>query len=358
VHRCRGRRSLSDARGWIAALAAVAWLGLGCAPSAEPAKPAASSEAAAASTALPLQTVRVAYSSLWGANAVPWTAYEAGIFARHGLDAQLSYISSAQTVLAALSGEVDVSLGGGYAAMASRLGGSDLSIFFNLTNWSPYELMVTPDISSAADLQGKRLGVSRLGSASDVATRTALQKLNLVPERDVIILQTGGLTERIAAMRAGALAGGVAVPPDNLILRREGFTTLLDLGASGDPELTNTAFATARWLEANPGTAQGFTDALIEGIQFAKANRAFTERVLAKYLELDDAEAVAECYDHFVAQHLTRLPDLAEEAGRNYLASLAATDERATGARAADFFDGRFVERAQATGLVDRLYPR
>ena len=60
------------------------------ASSAEPARPAASSEAAAASPAAPLQTVRVAYSSLWGANAVPWTAYEAGIFARHGLDAQLS----------------------------------------------------------------------------------------------------------------------------------------------------------------------------------------------------------------------------------------------------------------------------
>ena len=68
----------------------------------------------------------------------------------------MSYIASAQTVPAALSGEVDVSLGGGYAAMVSRLGGSDLSIFFNVTNWSPYELMVTPDITSGADLQGGR----------------------------------------------------------------------------------------------------------------------------------------------------------------------------------------------------------
>jgi NitT/TauT family transport system substrate-binding protein len=349
-----GRLSRADPLAWVALVVGVAWLALGCTASPAPTQPAASGGSAAASTPVPLQTVRVAYSSLWGANAVPWTAYEAGIFAKHGLNAELSYISSAQTVPAALSGEVDVSLGGGYAAIASRLGGSDLAIFFNLTNWSPYELMVTSDVTSAADLRDKRLGVSRLGSASDVATRTALQKLGLVPERDVTILQTGGLTERIAAMRAGALAGGVAVPPDNLILRREGFKTLLDLGASGDPELTNTAFATTRWLEANPDAAQSFTDALIEGIQFARANRAFTERVLAKYLELDDAEAVAECYEHFVVQHLTPLPDLGEEAAQNYLASLVATDERAARARAADFFDGRFVERARASGAASR----
>ena len=297
--------------------------------------PGNASDASARTAAAPAQPtrLRVAYSSLWGANAVPWTAYEAGIFAQHGLDVELTFISSAQTVAAAIANEVAVSFGGGYAAIASRLGGSDLLIFFNVTNWSPYELMVTPDINSGADLRGKTLGVSRFGSASDTATRVALRKLGLVPERDVILIQTSGLTERIAAMRAGALAGGVAVPPDNLVLRREGFKTLLDLGASGEPELTNTAFATA-----------------------AKTHREPTERALAKYLELDDPEQIGVAYDHFVAQHLDRLPDLGQEAARQYLASLVETDPRAAGAQAADFFDTRFIERVRASGLVERLY--
>src|SRR4051812_28992292 len=120
-----GRLSRADLRAdplaWVALVVGVAWLALGCTSSAAPTQSAASGGPAAASTPAPLQTVRVAYSSLWGANAVPWTAYEAGIFAKHGLNAELSYISSAQTVPAALSGEVDVSLGGGYAAIASRL---------------------------------------------------------------------------------------------------------------------------------------------------------------------------------------------------------------------------------------------
>jgi NitT/TauT family transport system substrate-binding protein len=342
-------------------------LALACSAASESARPAAGTQADAAPSpaepggpagaALPQPVhLRIAYSSLWGANAVPWTAYEAGIFTRHGIDAELTFISSAQTVPAALAGDVEVSFGGGYAVIASRLGGGDLLMFFNVTNWSPYEMMVTPDITGGADLRGKTLGVSRFGSASDTATRVALRKLGLVPERDVILIQTSGLTERIAAMRAGALAGGVAVPPDNVILAREGFKTLLDLGATGEPELTNTAFAMGRWLDANPALAQAFTDALVEGIHFTKTSRAATERALGQYLQLDDPEMLAVTYDHFVAQHLERLPDIRVEAGRQYLASLADSDPRAATAQAGEFYDTRFLERARASGLVERLY--
>ncbi len=358
--RCQRRTAALLPAALAAALLALACASEGARSSTAPdtSGAAASAPGPGATSAVPiaLEPVRVAYSALWGANAIPWTAYEAGIFARHGLDVQLTFISSAQTVPAAIAGEVDVSFGGGYAVVASRLGGSDLLIFFNVTNWNPYELMVTPDITSAADLRGKRLGVSRLGSASDVATRVALQKLSLVPERDVVILQMGGLTERIAAMRAGAIAGGVALPPDNTLLRREGFKTLIDLGASGDQELTNSAFSTARWLDAKPALAQAFTDALVETIQFAKANREPTERALAKYLELKDPEAIAEAYDHFVVQHLTPLPDPGLDATRAYLESLVPTDPRAASARPADFFDLRFVDQVKASGLVERLY--
>ncbi len=370
----RSRRRPLTARLLAPLVLTVALLALGCAPTAapsggavrEPLPPAGaassgSTSAAPASPAPPgtppsLVPVRIAYSSLWGANAVPWTAHEAGIFAKHGLDTQLTYISSAQTVPAALANEVDISFGGGYAVISSRLGGGDLLIFFNPCNWSPYELMVTPDVQTGADLRGKTLGVSRFGSASDVATRQALTKLGLAPERDVVLIQMGALTERIAAMKAGALAGGVAVPPDNLILRRQGFHTLVDLGATGDPELTNTAFATSRWLDANPSAAQAFTDALVEGIHFAKNNRAFTEKVLGQYLQLEDPEEIAEAYEHFVGPRLQRLPDIGVEAARGFLESQVPADPRAASARPTDFFDTRFLDRTRTSGLVERLY--
>ena len=157
---------------------------------------------------------------------IPWTTYEAGLFRKHGLDVELTYIASSQTVPAVLANEVDVALGAGFAVISSRLAGSDLKLFLGVVNWFQYELMVAPEIETAADLKGKRLGVSRFGSASDVATRVALQQLGLAPDEDVTILQTGSLQERIAAMQAGAVQGGVAAPPEPLRFRRLGFRSL------------------------------------------------------------------------------------------------------------------------------------
>ncbi|MBX5491786.1 MAG: ABC transporter substrate-binding protein [Chloroflexi bacterium] len=304
-----------------------------------------------------MRRMRVAYSALWALNAVPWAALDEGLFARHGLDVELRFIASAQTVPAALSGDVDVSFGGGYAAVTSRLGGSDALIVFNLANWSPYELMVTPDIHSAADLRGKALGVSRFGSASDTATRDALRRLGLAPERDVTLIQVGSLQERIAAMKSGAIAGGVAAPPDTVILRRQGFKTLYDLRNSPDKELPNSVFATERWLRANDEVAQRFVDAMIEATHLAKTDREAAEKVLADYLKLEDPEAIADAYEGFVTR-MEPAPDLGIEAARSYLQEQAATDPRAAAAIGdpAQFFEARYMDRVRASGLVERLY--
>jgi ABC-type nitrate/sulfonate/bicarbonate transport system substrate-binding protein len=157
-------------------------------------------------------------------------------------------------------------------------------------------------------------------------------------------------------MQAGAVAGGVATPPDITRLRRLGFRSLLDLAASGQQEMNNVAFAAGSWLRANEPAAQAFTEALVEGIHFAKSDRAFTEKVLGQYMQLENPEEIAEAYDHFVGSRLQRLPDLGVEAARSFLESQVPTDPRAASARPAEFFEPRFVDRARASGLVERLY--
>jgi ABC-type nitrate/sulfonate/bicarbonate transport system substrate-binding protein len=189
-----------------------------------------------------------------------------------------------------------------------------------------------------------------------VATRVALERLGLRPDQDVTIVQSGSLNERIAAMQAGAVAGGMSAAPDTLRLRRLGFVSLLDLAETGEQELTTVAFASAAWLRANDATAQAFVDAMIEGIHYTKANPGIAERVLGQYLKIDDPELLADAYTHFVGAPLATLPDPGVEAARRYLANQAATDPRAAGARPDDFFDLRFIERARASGVLERLY--
>jgi NitT/TauT family transport system substrate-binding protein len=349
----------------------VALVVVGCAPAAPRAGPAPDAAASGGVTGAGLAPapvtapatpsvapprLRLAYSELNPSGVVPWTAREAGIFAKHGLDVELAYIASSQTVPAVLAGDTDIALGGGYAALNSHLAGSDLQIIFGVVNWFPFELVVASDVTGAADLRGRTLGVSRFGSSSDVATRVALERLGLQPERDVTIVQSGSLNERIAAMQAGAVAGGMSAAPDTLRLRRLGFTSLLDLAETGEQEMTTVAFASAAWLRANDAAVQAFVDAMIEGIYYAKTNPPVAERVLGQYLKIDDPELLADAYAHFVGRPLATLPDPGTEAARRYLARQAAADPRAAGAAVDDFFDLRFVERAGASGVLERLY--
>jgi ABC-type nitrate/sulfonate/bicarbonate transport system substrate-binding protein len=114
--------------------------------------------------------------------------------------------------------------------------------------------------------------------------------------------------------------------------------------------------ASAAWLRANDATAQAFTNAIIEGFAYAKTHREETERVISQYLKLDDPDEAAEAYDFYAIQHFRRVPTPAEQPVRDFLQEQAATDPRAAGARVEDFVDKRFVERAVASGFVDRLY--
>ena len=53
---------------------------------------------------------------------------------------------------------------------------------------------------------------------------------------------------------------------------------------------------------------------------------------------------------------MPRVPDVTPDAARQYLESLAPTDPRAAGVRVEDLFDRRYLERAVASGLIERLY--
>jgi len=72
-------------------------------------------------------------------------------------------------------------------------------------NTLPYDLVVHESIRSAQQLKGKAIGISRVGSSSDVAARAFLKELKLEPDKDVAILQVGGSTERAVAFRTGRI---------------------------------------------------------------------------------------------------------------------------------------------------------
>ena len=95
---------------------------------------------------------------------------------------------------------------------SAAVGGANLVMTACYINTLPYELIVQESVKSVEDLKGKSVGISRVGSASDVAARVLIKGLGLEPVRDVPILQVGGPTERAAAFRTGRIIGFPSPP--------------------------------------------------------------------------------------------------------------------------------------------------
>ena len=109
------------------------------------------------------------------------------------------------------AGKVDVSQASAPVAYAGAKLDPDLRIIGFLNG--PAYLMVTPDdsgIETAADLEGKTIGVMTLGSASDLMVRGSVTEAGLDPETDLRILPVSVGAPMAEALNSGtvdAIAG-------------------------------------------------------------------------------------------------------------------------------------------------------
>ena len=150
------------------------------------------------------ERVKIAYSSADASNVVWFTASDGGIYRKHGLDVELIFIqSSTMSVSTLVSGDIQIANSSGGAVASAVVAGANLVMTACYINTLPYELVVQESVKSIEDLKGKNVGISRVGSASDVAARVLIKGLGLEPVKDVPIMQVGGPSERAAAFRTG-----------------------------------------------------------------------------------------------------------------------------------------------------------
>ncbi|MGH7766863.1 MAG: ABC transporter substrate-binding protein [Candidatus Binatia bacterium] len=130
----------------------------------------AGNNASWAQARLPLEKLRFVYSAIGGSQSSVWIPHEAGIFRKHGLDIELLYVGgggrAAQVVQ---SGEVPMGIFTGGAVVNANLAGGDLVVVAAGMNVITFFLIARPEVRSIEDLKGKKIGVTRFGSATDFA---------------------------------------------------------------------------------------------------------------------------------------------------------------------------------------------
>src|SRR5439155_26414823 len=95
-----------------------------------------------------------------------------------------------------VAGDVQVARASGGGVPSAVVAGADLVLVSCYLSALPYGLVVGESVKSAEALKGKTVGISRLGSASDVAARALIRGLGLEPDKQVLIMQVGGPAER------------------------------------------------------------------------------------------------------------------------------------------------------------------
>src|SRR5919108_4228726 len=305
----------------------------------------------------PLEKITIAYSSVSGHMAPLWVTHERGFFRKHGLDVQLVFIESGSTAVKSLiSKEVAFAQMAGAGVIQSRLQGTDVVMIAGFLNTMDYQLMVDKSITRPDQLKGKAMAVSRFGSSSDFATRYALDKYGLVPEKDVTILEIGSQPARFAALEAGKIQAAMVAVPLTLKAKALGFHTLADLQMLG-LEYQHTGLATTQALiKSRPDLIRNVMKAYVEAIHFYKTNRAESIAILGKYLKTTDPELLTEVYQNLGLTLTPRKPYPTLRGIEVMLRELAAKDPKAKTARPDDFVDLTFIKELDSSGFIDRLY--
>jgi NitT/TauT family transport system substrate-binding protein len=298
------------------------------------------------------------WSAVTGTQAIPWITKEAGLLEKNGLETTFIYLDGgSRAVQVLLAGDTPIVQGGGSAPVAARLRGGDATIIMGIVNILAYSLIVSPDIKKPEDLRGKKLAVSRYGSNSDYATRKLLEKWKLRPDIDVPILQIpGGQPTRLGAVQNGQVAGLVAQPPMTTMARKAGLTFLATPADFGFNYYTNTPIVTrTAFIRERRDTVRRFTRAIVEGIHVYRTQKEFSKKVIAKYMRVNDAEAIEDSYQFFLpVVPVKPYPPL--DGIKEVLLELGEKDPKIRNAKVEDFADSSFVKELDDSGFIDGLY--
>lgn len=299
----------------------------------------------------------MAFTSLSSVMCPPWIAREAGIFSKHGLEVEvIATPTGVEGMNALIAGEVQfLQISGGTTASAA-LGGADVMVVGTTLDSLIQSLMARPEIDKAEQLKGKSLGITRFGTSIDVGARLALRHFGLVPEKDVAIVQVGGMESMVTALQSNRIQAGILSYPAITQALKLGHRVLLDVASLGIPYAFTGMTTRGRLIREDPDLVRRYMMAQTEAIARAKQDKSFALKVMGKYLRTANPAALAESYEVDIQKYMLKIPLTTVEAMKSVLDDLAGRIPKAKDADPKKFFDDSFVRQMQTSGFIDALY--
>jgi NitT/TauT family transport system substrate-binding protein len=207
--------------------------------------------------------------------------------------------TDARAIQALVGGSVDFAEAAMDAVVRAADQGGDLVAVGGNINRPPYALAVRQNVTSYADLKGKKFAVTDLRGGSTVVLKLLLQT-NGLREDDYDLQPLGGTPNRYAALANGVVDAAILAQPADFKAQDEGYRIL---GYTTDQDFQFTTYTIRRsWGQQNPDKVRRFLHAMLAahhwlhdpanreqaidlGMQAFRSSRSETERTWDLYFQ-------------------------------------------------------------------------
>ena len=307
-----------------------------------------------------LEPFVLAYSSVTGNRTPLWIANDYGLFEKYGLEVKLVNIAAGAVALSALlTGDVHMITAAGPQVVAAVPRGVPV-VIVSTNGGSIHQLVARPSIKSVQDLRGKIIGSSRIGAGTDFVLRRILDKIGMVPGKDVSLIPTG-LSEserRIAIMLQGKIDATLG-EPDKVFqfveMRREKMTVLGDLRDFGIPAPGSELATTRQFLRDHRARLKNLLMAYSEAISMARKNKDLAYHVLKKYMGITEPKLLEFTYKVQFVESIPLKPYPREDAIQAAIEDLYPSIPKLKEMKVSDFIDVAPVKEIESEGFFTRM---
>lgn len=308
------------------------------------------------------ERVRVGLSSVSATNGSVWVAEEKGLFKKYGIDAEVIVIGGggSRVVGSLIAGELQFSVGGGEGSLRAQMKGADVVIAASTFTQGVQRMLARPEIKNHQDLKGKRIGITRFGSAAHLALQLMLKKWRMTVD-DVKILQVGSSPAMMASLDKGGIDAAVLTMPSFFLAEEKGFRVI------GDPVdmeifyLQNTLETSRSFIRKNRDQALRFMKGYVEGIAYFKKHKAESIAVLRKKLRIQseqerDSRYLELSYNLLASKLYREVPYPSIQAVQTVLDFIGPEDPKHKALDAKAFVEDSLVRELDENGFIKSLY--
>ncbi|HEY7221247.1 MAG TPA: ABC transporter substrate-binding protein [Candidatus Binatia bacterium] len=157
-----------------------------------------------------------------------------------------------------------------------------------------HRFIVSPQIKRFEDLKGKKIAISAFGTLTDLLTREILLDHGLKPMQDVLLLQTGGVPVRLAALLSGNVQGTLLASQQALAAIHDGYN---NLEYTPPPYVSHPLIVKNEMLGNEKPVVRSFVRAFYKGHLFFGQKPEETLNIIQKVLRIDDRKTARETYE-------------------------------------------------------------